>query len=87
MDEDGLAELWNQVLRIILAKRGEVVFRLPSSPEEYRITTVDKIPAEHAEDFWSELNFYAYGGMGLPYVIPETERVKAFLAEHGEYFG
>ncbi len=90
MESDSLAELCKEVFRIALAKEGKVLLKLEDMQQPYpvyRTTTVDKIPTELAEEFLGELHFYAYGAMGFPYVIPETERVKAFLVEHGEYFG
>lgn len=91
MDPIQFEELWDEVVRVNLAKEGKVLRTIFLSseglPDINFTTTVDEIPAAWAEEFIAELEFYAQGGMGFDYVIPETERVKDFLAEHGEYFG
>jgi hypothetical protein len=90
MDPDAYSELYDEVLRIGLARQGKVLMTFPGEdqPGTWLIpTTVDRVPAVLAEELKWELVFYAQGGMGFPYVIPETEKVKEFLAEHGEYFG
>ena len=39
-------------------------------------------PEQIDEDLLEDLHYYAAGGHTGPFVIPETERVKAYLAEH-----
>ena len=44
-------------------------------------------PEQLDEDLLDDLQHYAAGGTTGPFVIPETERVKAYLAEHEEQSG
>ncbi len=92
MDPDDFEPFWEEVETIRLAKENLVLVKLhpfwDSLPETiYRTMEPDKVPASVAEGVIDHLDTYAHWNMGLSYVIPETERVKAFLAEHGEYFG
>lgn len=92
MDERDCIELWHDVDRVQLAQQGRVLCKVPPSAtglfhDVYLPLTADEVPASSAEDVIDDLEFHVLGGTGLNYVIPETERVKAFLAEHGEYFG
>ena len=49
---------------------------------------IDELTPEQVdEDLLKDLQYYAAGGTTGPFVIPETPRVKAYLAEHGEYPG
>jgi hypothetical protein len=49
---------------------------------------VDELtPEQMDEDFFEDLEHHAAGGTVGPFMIPETPRVKAYLAEHGEYPG
>lgn len=48
---------------------------------------LDELTPEYVyEDLLEDLKRYAAGETMGTFVIPETERVKAYLAEHGEYF-
>ncbi len=92
MDPDDFEPLWEEVETIRLAKQNLVLVKLhpcwDSLPDTiYRTMKADEVPASLAEGVIDQLDTYAHWNMGLSYVIPETERVKAFLAEHGEYFG
>jgi hypothetical protein len=49
---------------------------------------IDELTPEQVdEDLLEDLHYYAAGGTTGPFVIPETKRVKAYLAEHGEQSG
>lgn len=49
---------------------------------------VDELTPEQVdEDLLEDLQYYATRGTTGPFVIPETERVKAYLAEHDEQSG
>jgi hypothetical protein len=49
---------------------------------------IDELTPEQVdEDLLQDLQHYAAGGTTGPFVIPETEPVKAYLAKHGEYSG
>lgn len=53
--------------------------------ERYDTVPIEDLEPEYIdEDFVQGMEVYAEGGFG-PYVIPETERVKAYLVLHGEY--
>jgi hypothetical protein len=95
MDPDAFAKLRDEVVRIELAREGRVLLTIRTSgghipdvlPLPVTVDGIRGLPAELAEELVKELRFYADGYRGRPYVIPETERVKAFVAEHGEFFG
>ncbi len=93
MDEGQFAELWHEVMCVHFAKQRKVLINVFSLQGGWMpfvepcSVPVDSLPPDLAEPVFDELEFFAGGGMDTGYVIPETERVKAFLAEHGEYFG
>lgn len=53
-----------------------------------RAVPVDEVAPEQVdEDLLKDLEYQAAGGTARSFVVPETPKVKAYLAEHGEYSG
>ena len=56
-----------------------------SGPACAKMVPIDALtPEQVVEDLLEDLHHYATRGTAGPFVIPETERVKACLAERGE---
>jgi hypothetical protein len=75
------------------ARQNAIVKDLPSVVGVWIGTRTKAVPVDELtpeqvdEDLFEDLEHHAAGGTVGPFVIPETPRVKAYLAGHGEYPG